>query len=271
MFFNNPAFSINPFKACKRLVSCWLLFAIVSASAESLNPAALMKERKQNYSGWGSSEVAMEMTLLSAQGEKSVRKLRNRALEVDNDGDKSITIFDEPLDVSGVALLSHSHIVGADDQWLFLPSLKRTKRISSSNKSGSFMGSEFTFEDMSSFECEKYEGLNAREDMLDNKPVYVMEMKPTYADSGYTRLVTWLDREHKQPLQVEFYDHKSSLLKTLIVSDYRRYKNNAWRAHKLDMKNWQTGKGTQVKFTEFNFSVSLSDSDFNKNVFNQIR
>lgn len=256
--------------ACKGLIVYLLLISISNVSAENIDAASLMKERKKNYSGWGSSEVAMEMILLTAAGEKSVRKLRNRALEVDNDGDKSITVFDEPLDVSGVALLSHSHIVGSDDQWLFLPSLKRTKRISSANKSGSFMGSEFAFEDMNSFECEKYEGSNVREGILENRPVYIMEMKPLYADSGYSRLVTWLDKSNKQPLQVEFYDHKNSLLKTLNVGDYRRYKNNAWRAHKLDMKNWQTGKSTQVRFTDFNFDVSLTDADFNKNAFNQI-
>lgn len=271
MSVKNHSYERKLLIACQLLVFFLLFNSFLAMSEEIISPSALMKERKQNYSGWGSSKVDMEMTLLTATGEKSVRKLRNLALEVDKDGDKSITIFDEPLDVSGVALLSHSHIVGSDDQWLFLPSLKRTKRISSSNKSGSFMGSEFAFEDMNSFECEKYEGSSVREDMLENKPVYIMELKPVYTDSGYTRLVTWLDKEHKQPVQVEFYDHKNSLLKTLRVSDYKRYKNSAWRAHKLDMRNMQTGKSTQVKFSDFNFDASLTDADFNKNVFNKIR
>lgn len=264
------------------IVSRWLvvlLCAIASitlsttstAAQQDISAEALMKERKQHYSGWGSSEVSLTMTLQTAGGEQSVRKLRTRALEVEQDGDKALTIFDAPLDVNGVALLTHSHITGADDQWLFLPSLKRTKRISSSNKSGAFMGSEFAFEDMSSFEYEKYAGLEAAEDTLDNKPVYRVEMKPVYKDSGYTRLVTWLDKEHKQPLKVEFYDRKNTLLKTLSASDYRQYDNNAWRAHKLEMKNWQTKKSTELLFSDFNFGVSLGDADFNKNVLTRIR
>jgi outer membrane lipoprotein-sorting protein len=263
--------SIHIASSISKFVAGAVLLLSVCAAASDLDPQVLMKERKQNYSGWDSSEVALTMTLHTASGQLSVRKLRTQALEVENDGDKALTIFDEPMDVSGVALLTHSHITGADDQWLFLPSLKRTKRISSSNKSGAFMGSEFAFEDMSSFEYEKYKGISAREEMMDGKSVYLVEMEPDYKDSGYTRMLTWLDKNHKQPLKVEFYDRKNTLLKTLILSDYRQYPNKAWRAHVLKMKNIQTNKDTELLFSNFNFTVSLNDDDFNKNVLNRIR
>lgn len=266
-----PCKSIHSASSISKFIGGAALLLSMYAAASDHDPQALMKERKQNYSGWGSSEVALTMTLHTASGQPSVRKLRTQALEVDNDGDKALTIFDEPTDVSGVALLTHSHITGADDQWLFLPSLKRTKRISSSNKSGAFMGSEFAFEDMGSFEYEKYKGISAHEELMDGKPVYLVEMQPDYKDSGYLRLLTWLDKNHKQPLKVEFYDRKNSLLKTLILSDYRQYPNKVWRAHTLKMKNIQTNKDTELIFSNFNFTVSLSDDDFNKNVLTRVR
>jgi len=98
--------------------------------------------------GFIDSESAMTMTLINRSGKKSIRRIRSRTLEVQGDGDKSLSIFDEPADVKGTASLTHSHATDADEQWLYLPALKRVKRISSKNKSGPFMGSEFAFEDI---------------------------------------------------------------------------------------------------------------------------
>ena len=91
----------------------------------------------------------------TSTGRKARRQLRVKVLEVPEDGDKSLFVFDEPLDVQGTALLVHAKREGADDQWLYLPALNRVKRISSSNRSGSFMGSEFAYEDMTAQEVEK--------------------------------------------------------------------------------------------------------------------
>ncbi len=82
----------------------------------------------------------MLMVLRNKQGEESVREIRIKNLEMENDGDKSLTVFDKPRDVKGTAFLSFSHPVGADDQWLYLPALKRVKRIASRNKSGPLWG-----------------------------------------------------------------------------------------------------------------------------------
>ena len=106
--------------------------------------------------GFKDTVSKMQMTLRNAQGEESVRKFYSKALEMDNDGDKSIFIFQHPKDVDGTAVLTFTHKSGPDDQWLYLPALKRVKRISSDNKSGSFVGSEFAYEDLSSQEVEKY-------------------------------------------------------------------------------------------------------------------
>jgi len=94
------------------------------------------------------------MTLRNRAGKESLRNVRIKNLEVDGDGDKSLSIFDEPADVKGTTSLTWSHSDKPDDQWLYLPALKRVKRISSKNKSGPFMGSEFAFEDIGSQEVD---------------------------------------------------------------------------------------------------------------------
>mgnify|MGYP006058348427 FL=1 len=96
------------------------------------------------------------MTLFDQYGNSTSRKIRNRTLEGTDEGDLSLVIFDTPADVKGTAFLSHTKKSGSDDQWLYLPALKRVKRIASSNQAGPFMGSEFAYEDISSQELEKY-------------------------------------------------------------------------------------------------------------------
>ena len=120
------------------------------ANSDSEQGLVIATERKARDIGWTTSESTLQMVLRNAQGDESSRQLRIKSLEVHGEGDKGLTIFDQPLDVKGTAFLNHSHVDGADDQWLFLPALKRVKRIASQNKSGPFMGSEFAYEDLSS-------------------------------------------------------------------------------------------------------------------------
>jgi hypothetical protein len=117
---------------------------------------AIAVEDDKRDNGFVDYQANMQMILKNRHGEQSVRYIRSKNLEVQGDGDKSLVVFNKPRDVKGTALLNFTHKTGVDDQWLFLPALKRVKRISSANKSGSFMGSEFAYEDVTSQEVEKY-------------------------------------------------------------------------------------------------------------------
>ena len=82
----------------------------------------------------------MRMVLRDRQGRESVRQMRFKVLEMQEDGDRSLFVFDQPRDVQGTALLTHAHINTQDDQWLYLPALKRVKRINASSRSGVIHG-----------------------------------------------------------------------------------------------------------------------------------
>ncbi len=140
------------------LLSCLGLLVPHFVLAETVKEKglAIATEADLRNQGFGDSTADMLMTLRNKHGQESTRQIRARTLEVKDDGDKSLSIFDTPRDVKGTAFLTFSHKRGDDDQWLYLPALKRVKRISSRNKSGSFMGSEFAYEDIASQEIEKY-------------------------------------------------------------------------------------------------------------------
>jgi len=221
--------------------------------------------------GWGDQTSNMTMVLRNRNGDESIRKIRSKALEVEGDGDKSLTIFDEPKDVQGTAFLSFTHSSKPDDQWLYLPALKRVKRISSKNKSGPFMGSEFAFEDLTSQEVDRYTYKWLRDEDLDGKPTWVIERRPTYKHSGYTRQIAWVDKKILRPLKIDFYDRKNALLKTLTISGYKQYNGKFWRPDTMNMVNHQTGKSTTLTFSDYKFGAGLTDRDFDRNALKRAR
>ncbi len=228
-------------------------------------------EADKREGGFGDYTADLVMILKNRHGDESKREIKTRNLEVVGDGDKTLSLFGTPRDVKGTAFLSYSHKIGPDDQWLYLPALKRVKRISSSNKSGSFMGSEFAYEDIASNEIEKYTYLYLRDEACEELTCFVYERRPTDPNSGYTRQVVWMDNAQYRIQKIVFYDRKDSLMKTLIYSDYKLYLDKFWRAGEMLITNHQTGKSTTLKWKEYKFKTGLTDKDFNKNALKRAR
>ena len=218
--------------------------------------------------GWGDVTVEGEMVLKNKAGNESVRKFRSTILEAEDAavGDMSIITFSEPRDVRGTALLTHSKIEPDDDsQWIFLPAVKRVKRISSSNRTGKFVSSEFSYEDLGS------------EEVADNHHIWLedapcthdasltcaaVESRPKNKKSGYSRRVSFIDLAEYRVHRVDFYNRRGDLEKSLVFSDYRQYLDAYWRAHVMTMNNSQTGKSTTLTWDEYSFANGLGARDF---------
>ncbi|MDG1688663.1 MAG: outer membrane lipoprotein-sorting protein [Gammaproteobacteria bacterium] len=247
------------------LLALLLLSPVVMAETPEEKGLAIALETDKRDKGWQDSYAEMKMVLRNRHGKESVRQIRVTNLEVDGDGDKGLTVFDEPRDIKGTSFLSYSHSLEPDEQWIFLPALKRVKRISSSNKSGPFMGSEFAYEDISSFEIPKYSYLYLRDELFNGMDCYVLELRPQYQHSGYTKSHVWIDKAEFRSQKIDYYDRKDSLLKTQIFSDYQQYLDQYWRAHTMTMQNHQNGKSTTLQWDDFQFKNGLNDGDFKKN------
>ena len=228
-------------------------------------------EADRRDTGFHDSQASMRMILRNKKGDESIREIRVRTLEQLDDGDKSLTIFDKPADVRGTNFLTFTHKTGPDDQWLYLPALKRVKRISSRNKSGPFMGSEFAYEDLSSQEIEKYTYKYLRDEACGELQCFVIERIPLDRYSGYTRELAWLDQQEYRPQKIVFYDRKNAKLKTLVYSNYQQYLEKYWRAHDMFMENHQTGKSTRLVWDEYSFQTGLKERDFDRNSLKRIK
>ncbi|VAW57637.1 Outer membrane lipoprotein-sorting protein [hydrothermal vent metagenome] len=221
--------------------------------------------------GFIDSIANMNMILKNKQGQTNTRKVKVHTLEMTGDGDKGLSIFNTPRDIKGTAALTYSHSLKPDEQWIYLPALKRVKRISSKNKSGPFMGSEFAFEDISSQEVDKYTYKYIKDDVLEGIDSVVIERYPAYKHSGYTRQVVWVNKKENRVEKIVFYDRKNSLLKTLVFSGYKQYLNQFWRPDSMHMVNHQTKKSTTLNWENYQFKTGLTEKDFNRNSLKRAR
>ena len=245
--------------------------AITSAETAEQKGLAIAVEADKRDTGFADQTASMVMELRNKHGDVSTRTIRIKTLEVIGDGDKSMSIFDKPADVKGTAFLTYSHAIKPDEQWLYLPALKRVKRINSKNKSGPFMGSEFAYEDLASQEIEKYTYKFIRDENIDGVDYFVTERYPAYEHSGYTKQLAWVDKDKYVAKKIEFYDRKNDLLKTLTNKDYQQYLGQYWRPDEMLMVNHQTGKSTVLTWKDYKFKTGLNDKNFSRNSLKRAR
>jgi hypothetical protein len=228
---------------------------------KGLEIARASEERSNGYVSYIASG---KMILRDRAGTSNVREFVARALEMEDDGDRTEIEFATPLDVRGMALLTHAHAARDDDQWLYLPALKRVKRITSSSRSGSFAGSEFSYEDLVGHVLEKNDYEYLREEECPgnaSRRCYVNVQIPKAADSGYSRLVGWIDTEDYRAYKVDYFDRRGALIKTMVSGGFRLYKERYWRAHEVVMTNHQTGKSTVMEWQSFDFETPVPAVD----------
>lgn len=260
------------FLNCLLLISLILLFSAgLLAETPEEKGLAIANAADVRDTGFENQIADMIMILRNRKGQESTRYLHTRTLEVEGDGDKFLSIFDKPADIKHTAVLTYSHGLKPDDQWLYLPALKRVKRINSRNKSGPFVGSEFAFEDLGSQEVEKYSYKYLRDESCGDWECYVIERYPEYEYSGYTRQVGWIDKAEYRVVKIDFYDRKDALLKTLTYSGYQEYIDYYWRPDEMFMQNHQTGKSTVIKWSNYKFKTAIAERDFNPNALSRLR
>lgn len=254
------------FKLCLLFV---LTLSVFSTQAESLEEKGLRiaKESEKRNNGFIGEESNLEMILIDAYGSRIIRKMQGKVFEVQGDGDKSLNIFMNPKDVKGTKMLTWSHKDKDDKQWLYLPSLRRVKKISSKNKSSSFMGSEFSYEDLGSQEVEKYSYKFVKDGKSKNKEdVYILERTPK-AKSGYSKQLLYISKDHMNTVYVEYFDRKGELLKKAEMTGFKPYKIKGKTIHRADqihMKNVQTKKESIFKWHDRKIGVKLKKNLFTK-------
>lgn len=242
------------------------IFSVLSLSVLStfaLTNFEVAQKSDDVMSGFVDSISQMQMKLINARGQEKVRTMKMQVLE-GKDADKSLMEFLKPADVKGTKFLNYEHINKDDDQWLYLPALKRVKRIASKKKSGAFMGSEFSYEDLSAFNVNKYNySGDAQESQLNGKSIFIVTAVPVSKHSGYTKLISYVDKTNFLIQKIEYFDRKKQLLKIATFSNYKKF-SEVNRIGEIKMQNLQNDKSTVLIWKDEKIKTGLKDKDFHK-------
>lgn len=242
-----------------------LSLLLLSVTLFAMSSEEIAKKSYDVMFGYKSSYSKTTMILKNSIGEENIRKMEFMKLENRN-GDKSLINFLYPKDIKDTKLLSYE-ILGKDDkQWLYLPALKRVKRISSRNKSGSFMASEFSYEDISSQNYKNYIYKDeAKIISIKNKEYYQITRVPRDKNSGYSKQIVYIDLKTFLASHGEYYDKQNRLLKKIAFNEYKKL-NDIYRIVKITIENVQNNKTSILIWDEDNINQNLKAKDFTKRV-----
>jgi len=201
------------------------------------------------------------MTLINKSGATRVREIKQFTKDL-GEVEKSIMFFLSPADVKNTSFMSWTYDSDQnDDQWIYLPALKKTKRISSDSKSDYFMGSDFTYDDLGDRKQEDDTHQLLREETLDGKECYVVESVSKDEDYMYSKTVVWVNKANFIGVKKDFYDEDEDLLKTLTIKDVEKI-SDIWVITNSEMKNVQKNHRTTIILNNIQINTGISDSKF---------
>ena len=207
-------------------------------------------------------EANLTMTLTSSSGSERVREIKQYIKDF-GDVEKKIMFFIKPADVRNTSFMNWSYDAPGkdDDQWIYLPALKKVKRISSDSKSDYFMGSDFTYDDLGDRKPKDDQHKILREEELNGESCYVIESIPIDQDYMYSRAVTWIVKDKWIGLKKEFYDEDGEHLKTLKINKFDKIKGY-WIILETEMQNVQKNHNTKMDLANVKIDAGIKDSMF---------
>ena len=243
---------------------------LAAKSSPADKAQAVLGDLGKKNAGYKDMRSDVEMSIRDASGGEVKRHFHIDVLEkpAQDDGDRSLLTFDSPADVKGTALLSHAQPGGDDEQWVYLPSSKRVKRIAqtSSSKSGAFMGSEFTYEDLTGADARRYNWTFVGTEPCNGGTCAKLEATPKDGNSAYSKRIVSIEIGQSRVQAVDFFDRGGALLKSLHYGNYTQVPgaggSSYWRAASWTMDNKQTKRTTVLSFSGMKVGTGLNAADF---------
>ena len=245
------------------LVIIFGLGIYTNVSAQELNGKQII-EKVYNRPAPPEQTATLTMTLTNKSGSERVRTIKQFTKDLGK-VEKSIMFFQAPADVKNTSFMNWTYEdeSKSDDQWIYLPALKKTKRISSDSKSDYFMGSDFTYDDLGDRKLEDDTHTLLGEETLDGKECYVVESVSNDEEYMYSKTKTWIIKEHFIGFKKEFYDEDGDLLKVLYIKEYKDY-DGYLIINLSEMENVQKNHRTTMDLGDININNKLKESLFSE-------
>ncbi len=248
----------------KNLKITSIVIAILISGSFSANAQLTGKQivnKAYNLPSGDDKTSTLTMTLLNKQGKKRVRIIKQFTKDIGS-VEKNIMYFLSPADVKNTSFMNWSYDSNkADDQWIYLPALKKTKRISSDSKSDYFMGSDFTYDDLGDRKLDADNHKLLRTQTINGTACYVVESKSKDEDYMYSKTITWINKSNFVGVKKEFYDEDGDLLKILTIKKSVKL-SGFWVITHSEMKNVQKNHKTSIVLSNVKINTGVSDSKF---------
>jgi outer membrane lipoprotein-sorting protein len=225
-----------------------VILAIIAATPAWTLTGAEIIQRVRDRGGTPTTQARIKMVIQEKDGTPAERLLDQYSLNPTGSR-KSIIIFQKPASVQRTRFLTIENKGRDDDRWIYLPALGRVRRIAGTEGSSSFMGSHFSYDDLSSRDVERDEHTVLREETLGDAECYVIETKPGKAgDWQYARAVSWIGKETFVLMKAEMYNDNDRLIKRLTASNIEKV-DGVWTARALRMEDLLKDGFTTLEFT----------------------
>ncbi len=246
------------------MVLLFLLFIPVQVNA--LTPLEIAQKSQEAFLYQGKDfKARVLMKLISKSGKERIREMTMLRKNYGHSGgeQKYFMYFHKPADINKMAFMVYKYPGKDDDRWLFIPAINMTKRIAARDKTSSFVGSDFTYEDVSGRDIEDDTHTIEKEEALNSKEVYVVKSTPKKEDVNYSYKLSWIDKINFLPLKEEFYDLKGDLMKVFTAEKIENIKNLP-TVTKRTIKNVQSGHRTEVSFLKTDYNIGIEDRLFSE-------
>ncbi|MGO1072538.1 outer membrane lipoprotein-sorting protein [Lysobacter sp. CA199] len=217
----------------------------------------------RNDAGFADYVVNGRMTLRRPGGATAERSFEMNTLEVRDGGDKRLVVFSQPRDLAGFVSLTFTNAGAPDDQWIYLPAAKRVKRLAARDKTGSFAGSEFSYEDIATWELANYDYEFVRDEPCGEPKAtcHTIANLPKYEYSGYSKLVETIDPRIWQPVRIVYFDKSGRELKRLDFHGYQKFDGKFWRPSRIVMTNLLDKAVSEISWDQYRFKIGLKAGD----------
>ncbi len=259
-------------KACISLV-IMVVFLLMSGvfEARAITPNEVMKKSQGAFLYQGKDfKARVMMKLISKGGQERVRELtmlRKNSGEVGGN-QKYFIYFYQPADVKDMTFMVYKYQGKDADRWLYVPAINMVRRIAARDKYSSFVGSDFTYEDVSGRNLEDDTHALVKEEKVGGKDCYVVKSTPKVQDVDYSYKLSWIDKTNFLPLKEEYYDRRGELYKLFSADEVKEVKSIP-TVTKRTMKNLQSGHRTEVSYSKVDYNIGIEDSLFSERYLKQ--
>ncbi len=213
-----------------------------------------------------SAAMDIQMDLIDDGGSVSTRRLQILSMQDNTGQNRTIVVFMSPASIKNTRFLTIENNDSSDDQWIYLPSMRKIKRIAASDHDASFMGSDFTYGDMSDMQADSDSHAFLREDTYGGRACYVVESIPLDPESASrSKLISWIDKEWFLPLKVEFYNKQSKELDRTAVFENISHVDEIWTPLKVTMTTHSSGHKTILTTVQVKYNIPMNPGYFTTN------